>query len=181
MYGIVAYTFLNVREKIHQLLSSIKKDARKRKLVPFSASRCTSFSWTFLRDLFTSFKIKWQQFLIWFDSIWTCCCSHKVVRIRPKTSPQKKIGSFFLPHGVVAEERLVKTVTDRWRCRRRGRRRQWNATSSAAVVRRRSAVPLRAPTVALSRCTCTPHSNGERKCVDTIGRERERDLLTASK
>jgi len=25
MYGIVAYTFLNVREKIHKLLSSIKK------------------------------------------------------------------------------------------------------------------------------------------------------------
>ena len=35
MHGIVAYTFLNVREKIHQFLSSIKKDARKRKFVPF--------------------------------------------------------------------------------------------------------------------------------------------------
>jgi len=39
--GIVAYTFLNECEKIHRFLSSIKKDAQKRKLVPFSASRCT--------------------------------------------------------------------------------------------------------------------------------------------
>ena len=38
---IVAYTFLNECEKIHRFLSSIKKDAQKRKLVPFSASRCT--------------------------------------------------------------------------------------------------------------------------------------------
>jgi len=31
---IVAYTFLNVREKNHKFLSSIKKDAHKIKLVP---------------------------------------------------------------------------------------------------------------------------------------------------
>jgi len=41
MQGIVAYTFLNIYEKIHQFLSSIKRDTHKRKLVPFSASRCT--------------------------------------------------------------------------------------------------------------------------------------------
>jgi len=35
MHWIVAYTFLNVREKNHQFLSSIEKDAHKRKLVPF--------------------------------------------------------------------------------------------------------------------------------------------------
>jgi len=40
IHGIVAYTFLNVCEKIHQLLSSIKKDAQRRKFVPFSASLC---------------------------------------------------------------------------------------------------------------------------------------------
>ena len=34
IHGIVAYTFLNVCEKNHQFLSSIKKDADK-KLVPF--------------------------------------------------------------------------------------------------------------------------------------------------
>ena len=34
-YGIVAYTFLNVCEKIHQFLSSIKKDAHKRKTGSF--------------------------------------------------------------------------------------------------------------------------------------------------
>jgi len=33
--GIVAYTYPNVCEKNHQFLSSIKKDAHKRKLVPF--------------------------------------------------------------------------------------------------------------------------------------------------
>jgi len=32
---IVAYTFLNLRKKVHQILSSIKKDAQKRKLVHF--------------------------------------------------------------------------------------------------------------------------------------------------
>ena len=41
MRGIVAYTFLNVCEKIHLFLSSTKKDAHKRKLFPFSASQCT--------------------------------------------------------------------------------------------------------------------------------------------
>jgi len=41
MHGIVAYTFLNIYKKIHQFLSSIKRDTHKRKLVPFSASRCT--------------------------------------------------------------------------------------------------------------------------------------------
>jgi len=35
MHGIVAHTFLNVCEKNHQFLSSTKKDAHKRKLVPF--------------------------------------------------------------------------------------------------------------------------------------------------
>jgi len=34
MHRIVAYSFLNVCEKIHQFLSRIKKDAHKRKLVP---------------------------------------------------------------------------------------------------------------------------------------------------
>jgi len=33
--GIVAYTFFNVCEKMHLFLSSIKKDADKRKVVPF--------------------------------------------------------------------------------------------------------------------------------------------------
>ena len=35
--GTVAHTFLNkhICEKLHQFLSSIKRDARKRKLVPF--------------------------------------------------------------------------------------------------------------------------------------------------
>jgi len=33
--AIVAYTFLNVCAKIHQFLSRIKKDADKRKSVPF--------------------------------------------------------------------------------------------------------------------------------------------------
>ena len=37
---IVADTFLNMCEKIHRFLSSIKRDAYKRKLVLFSASRC---------------------------------------------------------------------------------------------------------------------------------------------
>jgi len=32
---IPIYTFLNIREKIHQFLSSVKRDAHKRKLVPF--------------------------------------------------------------------------------------------------------------------------------------------------
>jgi len=35
MHQIVAYTFLIVCEKVHQFLPSIKKDAHKRKLVPF--------------------------------------------------------------------------------------------------------------------------------------------------
>jgi len=35
MHEIVAYTFLNIDEKIHQFLLSITRDARKRKLVPF--------------------------------------------------------------------------------------------------------------------------------------------------
>ena len=34
-HGIVADTFINVCEKIQQFLSSTKKDAHKRKLVPF--------------------------------------------------------------------------------------------------------------------------------------------------
>ena len=34
MHRIVAYTFPNIYEKIHQFLSSIKRDAHKRKLVP---------------------------------------------------------------------------------------------------------------------------------------------------
>jgi len=41
MDRIVAYTFLNICEKIHQFLSSIKRDAHKRKLGFFSsASQC---------------------------------------------------------------------------------------------------------------------------------------------
>ena len=40
IHGIVAYTFLNVCEKIHQFLSSIKIDAHKRKWFLSSTSRC---------------------------------------------------------------------------------------------------------------------------------------------
>jgi len=34
-HGIVAYTFLNIKEKNHQFLSSIERDAYKRKLITF--------------------------------------------------------------------------------------------------------------------------------------------------
>jgi len=35
IHGIVAYTFINICEKNHQFLSSIKKDVHKRKVVSF--------------------------------------------------------------------------------------------------------------------------------------------------
>ena len=39
--GIVAYTYLNMYEKNHPFLSSVKRDAHKTKLVSFfSASQC---------------------------------------------------------------------------------------------------------------------------------------------
>jgi len=39
IYGIVAYIFVNVCEKIHQFLSSVKKCTQKK--IGFFASRCT--------------------------------------------------------------------------------------------------------------------------------------------
>jgi len=43
MHAIVAHTFLNVCEKIHQFLSSIKKLHTERNGFLFSASRCKAF------------------------------------------------------------------------------------------------------------------------------------------
>jgi len=40
MHGIVAYTFLNVREKNHQFLKSIKKMHAKESWLLLSALRC---------------------------------------------------------------------------------------------------------------------------------------------
>jgi len=41
MRGIVAYTFFNIREKIHQYLSCIKKMHTKENWSLFSAAQCT--------------------------------------------------------------------------------------------------------------------------------------------
>jgi len=41
--GIVAYTFLNICEKIHQFLLSIKKMHTKENWFLFSASQCRTF------------------------------------------------------------------------------------------------------------------------------------------
>ena len=56
---IVAYTFLHVVIKIHQLLSGIEKDARKKKIGSFfSASRCSCF---FVRCVRADLTISSQQ------------------------------------------------------------------------------------------------------------------------